>query len=688
MWKPRIPRLSRGHTLILAAGLLIAGGGAALVSAPSNPFRPTEKAFFADERLVNFVRPGLQFRITRAEIAADGTVRVLFRITDPRGLGLDREGITTPGNVNVSFVLARIPADGNHYVSYTTRTQTSPINGRSAIQAGSDAGGRFERLGDADYAYTFNTRLPAGYDRNATHTIHAYGNRNLNEFDLGTNYADTVFSWVPAGGPVTKVRDIVKTATCNNCHSNMGFHGGSRRSMEGCVTCHTPQTTDPDTGNTVDMTTMIHKIHMGADLPSNRAGGKYCIIGNAQSVHCYDKVEFVAGPNNCSSCHKADATGAARPALADAHLKNPSRAACGSCHDNVNFDTGQNHVNLPQPNDSRCATCHIPEGDLEFDASIIGSHVTPTLAKSLPGTRFEILGIDDGVAGRRPRVTFSIKNKNGDVIPPSQMNSLSLVLAGPTTDYATWISEAAMGAQDIGGGRYAYTFTAPIPATSKGSYTIGIEGYKNQMLLAGTQREQTVRDAGINVTRTFSVDGSPAAMRRQVVSLDKCNACHSFLSLHGNNRNTIEQCVLCHTPNQTDERRRPADRRPSESVHMATMIHRIHSGLAQQREFTIYGFGNTPHNYNEAGYPGILRNCNQCHVNNSQQLPVKSGLLPVVDPRHFNPNPGPESAACTSCHAGQAAAAHAAINSNEIGESCATCHSPSSQFSVDRVHAQ
>jgi OmcA/MtrC family decaheme c-type cytochrome len=681
-------RQSKKAILLSAIVILALGGGAALVSAPSSPFRVTDKAFYADERTVNFVRPGLQFTILGAEIAADGTVRARVKVTDPRGLGLDREGITTPGNVNMSFVLARIPQDQPWYTSYTVRTQTSPITGRAAVQAAADTGGRFEKVADGEYIYTFGTRLPAGYDRTATHSILVYGNRNLSEFNLGTNYDDAVYSWVPAGGPVTKTRDVIRTATCNKCHVDMGFHGGSRKSMEGCVMCHQPQTVDPDTGNTVDMTVMTHKIHMGAGLPSVRGGKDYCIIGNAQSVHCYGQVNFVAGPNRCSVCHDTSAAGNMRPAQADAHLKNPSRAACGSCHDNVNFATGQGHVDLPQPNDNRCSTCHVPEGEFDFDASIIGAHVTPTEASELPGVRFEIVSVDDGVAGRRPRVTFSIKDKDGNIIPANRMTSLSLVLAGPTTDYSTWIQESALQAQDVGGGRFAYTFTATIPSSARGSYTIGMEGYRNFTLMEGTTRQMTVRDAGRNVQRTFSVDGRPVVMRRQVVALDKCNACHASLSLHGGNRNSIEECVLCHNPTVTDARRRPADRAPNESVNFGTMIHRIHSGSLQEREYSIFGFSNIEHNYNKAGYPGILSNCSSCHINNSHRLPLPGNLLPVTDPRHFATSPGPEAAACMTCHASRAAAAHGVANTNAVGESCATCHSVTSEFSVDRVHAR
>src|SRR5262249_23320658 len=159
----------------------------------------------------------------------------------------------TPGAISVSFVVAYIAQDKTQYTAYTTRSQTSPITGKTAIQAGADAGGRFDKIADGEYTYTFGTKLPANFERNSTHSILVYGSRNLTEFDFGTNFSDTVFTWVPAGTAVTKVRDVVRTATCNKCHVDLGLHGGARKSVEGCILCHQPQTTDPDTGNTVDL---------------------------------------------------------------------------------------------------------------------------------------------------------------------------------------------------------------------------------------------------------------------------------------------------------------------------------------------------------------------------------------------------------------------------------------------------
>ncbi|HVQ63134.1 MAG TPA: OmcA/MtrC family decaheme c-type cytochrome, partial [Terriglobia bacterium] len=319
--------------------------------------------FYLDSNQVSFVRPGLKFTILSSVLTADFKPQVTFKITDDNGLPLDREGIVTPGSVSTSFVLARIPKGESQYVAYTTRTQTSPITGVSAIQAAADSGGTYERLSEGVYRYTFGTAIPANYDTTVTHTLAMYGSRNLTEFDLGTQYDNAEFTGVPDGSPVTVVRDVVRTETCNKCHDPLSAHGGSRREVLLCNTCHTPQTTDPDTGHTVDFKVMIHKIHAGPNLPSVQAGNPYIIIGNNQSVNDFSHTTYPQEINYCQACHD----GTARQDIN--WLTQPTRATCGSCHDDVNFVTGQNHPAGPQADDSLCARCHIAEGELEFDAS-------------------------------------------------------------------------------------------------------------------------------------------------------------------------------------------------------------------------------------------------------------------------------------------------------------------------------
>lgn len=691
----RIPFDLLGWFLII----LVIVAGAALVSAPKSPLTTADKAYYLTEKDANFVRPGLVFKVISADIASDGTIKTRFRIEDPKGLPLDREGIQTPGAVSVSLIAATIPNGQTQYTAYTTRVQTSPINGVSATQAAADSGGTFDKVADGEYVYTFRTKAPSSVDRTATHTIGIYGSRNLGEFDLGTDFASVVYSFLPAGGKVTTVRDVVKTSSCNKCHDELAFHGGSRKGVELCVLCHTPQTTDPDTGNTVNLPVMVHKIHAGATLPSVKAGGKYQIIGFNQNVSDWSEVNYPADVRNCQTCHE-QGPGAASQAM---NVYKPNRAACGACHDDVNFATGANHADLPQISDNQCSQCHTVQGELEFDVSIRGAHTVPQQSTMLTGLQYDLIKVDDGTAGKKPTVTFKLSDKDGNPLDFSAMNRLAFTLGGPTTDYTMgdhgYVAEQVAAADLKGGpGTYTYTFKTAIPANATGTFTIGIEGRRVETVLPGTKKQMSIQyGAKQGKVINFSVDGTPAQPRRKVVALEKCNACHYNLTLHGANRNAIEQCVVCHNPVENDGARRPASANPVQSVDFRTLIHKIHMGreLANEK-FIVYGFGGSLNDFSDVGFPamsktgeiGNLRACDMCHVNGSEHLPLRDDLANVVNPRaRINPA-GPATTACLACHNSKSAASHALANTSALGESCATCHSETSEFSVSKVHAQ
>lgn len=685
----------------------------ALVSSTKPPFTERDKAFYADAATVNFVRPGLVFSVVSQQIASDGTVTVRFKMTDPKGAALEREGINTPGAVSSSFILAVIPKDGKFYQSYGSRVKTStyaPTVGLKSRQASGDSGGKYVKVSDGVYDYTFGTKLPAGYDKTATHTIAIYGSRNLSEFDMGTNYASTTYNFVPDGSPVTKVRDVISTSSCNKCHEDLSFHGGSRKGVEVCVMCHTPgytmngvtvENTNPETGNTIDMTQMVHKIHAGSSLPSVQAGTPYQIVGHGNAVSDWSEVAMPSKPNNCQWCHEQGNTATQK----DAWLTQPARAACGACHDNVNFATGENHVGLPQTNDNQCSNCHIPQGEIDFDASIKGAHVVEQASSLTRGAIAKIENIENGVAGKQPVLTISLKDRAGndmaisELIPGAGRGRLAVTLAGPTTDYGTGINGTGTNGyvQDnltvasLTGapGLYKYTMSKPIPADAKGTWTLALEGRADETVLTGTQKQRTYEVNIPNDVKYISVDGSDIVARRTVVETKTCNNCHYELTLHGENRNELANCVICHNPNMTDAARRPAAMAPNESISMASMIHRIHTGKEQPRDFTVYGFGNSANNFNDIGFPepASVTNCNMCHSTGTQNLPA-GGVLPVQDPRGWLSPVGTATAACLSCHASKDAASHALANTSTLGESCATCHGPNGDFSVAKVHAK
>ncbi len=168
--------------------------------------------------------------------------------------------------------------------------------------------------------------------------------------------------------------------------------------------------------------------------------------------------------------------------------------------------------------------------------------------------------------------------------------------------------------------------------------------------------------------------------RRRVIDIDKCNACHDTagagLSLHGNNRaGEMQVCVLCHNPDATDIRRRPAD--PSMaldgkrevSVDMKRLIHGIHSGMDLQDPLVVYGFGGNPHDYSEVSFLGNLENCLTCHEPGTYStdaawhtLPSTSDTGPEVTDPSDDLNISQVTSTCSSCHDTQRARNHMLLN--------------------------
>jgi OmcA/MtrC family decaheme c-type cytochrome len=675
-------------------------GGVALLSSASRPhvFTKWDRVSYASPSLVGFVRPGFNIQIVSAKIAADGTTTVDYKITDPKGLGLDLAGVQTPGAVSVSFLLAYIPKGQTQYVTYATRSRTSADGKNTVTVATADSGGKSVQVADGEYVYTFATKAPANYDASATHRVGIYGNRNLTEFDMGTFYDDATLDFVPAGGKPAP-RDVVRTDSCNRCHDQLSHHGGNRRSVELCVMCHTPQSTDANSNNTVNFPVMIHKIHMGSQLPSVKAGTPYQ-MGNPAKPDDWSTVVFPADPRRCETCHDQK-SGAAQ---ADAYMKNPNRAACGACHDDVNFATGANHLNLPQTSDNQCATCHIPKGELELDASIQGAHILPQESATRPGIVADIVKVDNGGAGQKPTVTFTLKDFQGNGIPISSLttspNRVSLNLAGPTTDFGYtsfgsdvttpgYVTENPVAtAKCSPDGTCSYTFTHAIPSGAKGTFAVGIEARRAITLLPGTVKETKSQYGAVNKVFYFSVDGSPIQKRRQVVDIAKCNGCHVNLSVHGANRNQTEYCVFCHNPSNTD-----ASKPTPQAINFSLFVHKIHFGenLAKAgAAYTVSGNDFTEVRFpvmSNTGTPGDTARCYMCHVNGSESVfPI--GLNDVKNPQGLlSPMPA-TTAACTACHVQKSALAHAVSQTDpKLGESCDVCHSAGAEFDVVKEHA-
>jgi len=315
-----------------------------------------------------------------------------------------------------------------------------------------------------------------------------------------------------------------------------------------------------------------------------------------------------------------------------------------------------------------------------------------------------------------PVVNFTIKDGSGNALLPTALGSLSFTMAGATTDFGYtnfgsdvttpgYVTESALTAASCAkDGSCVFTFKHLVPAKATGTFSIGVEARRTEVILQGQPKQQSVQYAAKNHVVSFSVDNSPMAPRRAVVATENCNQCHVALSLHGGLRNQTEYCVLCHNPSQTDSARRPAavnpadKASPAQGINFNLLVHRIHTGEKlneDKRPYVVVGFGGSHNDFSEVRYPamsatgavGDTRNCSKCHVAGSEQkLPIDKNA--VVDPQGpINPVMATTSA-CTGCHVKLSTASHALSNTTLLGESCTVCHSATAETSVGKAHAQ
>lgn len=616
-----------------------------------------------------YIRPGYKITLVSFEIPADGKPLATVKFTDDMDQPLDRDGKVTPGACSASFILAWYDAANRDYVSYTTRVQKSPITQVSATQAAADSNGTWTTVELGTYTYKFRTALPAGYDKSRTHTVGIYGARNLTAIIGKSYYSNVLYDFRPDGVAVTEKWEAVATATCNGCHDPLALHGGSRREVKLCVLCHNrTQSLDPDTGNGVQMAEMTHKIHNGPNLANG-----YTIIGNQQSVHDFSHVTYPQDIRNCTTCHKTDAP--------EGHIwySNPSRLACGACHDSVNWETGENHAAGPQADDASCADCHQPEGEFEFDASVKGAHTIPTKSDQLKGLQVEVKSIANTAPGQKPVVTFKTTNADGSIVDPTRLNRFTFLLGGPNADYSTYFREALVAANVVASGdSWVYTFNTAIPATATGSWTLSADVYRNVTLNPGPTG--TTREAAQNPIVPFVVTDAQVMARREVVDTAKCNKCHDLLAAHGGQRFKVAECNICHNPTATWEVESGGE---NENISMKWMIHRLHTGEDLDRDFVIGDVS-----FHEVLYPGDRRNCEACHKTGTYGVPLPDDVLPTTTPRDYVSLWQPASASCVSCHDTIDAAAHAYVNTAPFGEACASCHGADRDYSVAKVHAR
>jgi OmcA/MtrC family decaheme c-type cytochrome len=109
------------------------------------------------------------------------------------------------------------------------------------------------------------------------------------------------------------------------------------------------------------------------------------------------------------------------------------------------------------------------------------------------------------------------------------------------------------------------------------------------------------------------------APRRTITATAKCAACHEQLgtdpSFHGGARNDPTACDICHNANKTSS---------GWSANASTFIHGIHGSSKRSVPFMWTAVSATD-NYSKIGYPGLLKDCNQCHLPNTVNFGANGG---------------------------------------------------------------
>jgi OmcA/MtrC family decaheme c-type cytochrome len=583
-------------------------------------------------------------------VTMGGAPVVNFRLTDAAGYGIKGlGGFTSKSSTavltsypNLSFALAKLVPAANgspsKWVSYIVTTAPSTTTASAPGRPTTDNTGTLVDNGDGTYRYTFwrnVTTVPTtlagmtvvapadkadlgnvAYEPTLVHRLtlqfsgaaRGTGSNTPNGVTVASsvnmkNPVNLIYDFIPATGamvaPGTDIKDVVSIGKCNECHTKLAFHGGGARvEARYCVVCHTDQrkygyaeaaagTTTTYTGETRkinggaagDMTAMAHRIHMGTEL--TKTG--YLYAGLAFEKMGYSMLG--GGQRMCIKCHQG-------VPQADNWKTKPSRLACGTCHDSVNWSTGEHHEGGPAIADNNCASCHTAA---DVSTYHMGENLTahnPAVPAGLANFTYEISSATQSTAGGPVDIKFRImRSTDGSAAAPITLLPAAAGMANPLTgftgspgfllswalpqdgvatpaDYNNLLPSGlpvASNFQPVSVSIANLLNTSLVPSRgtltgpdSSGYYTaqiasayafpvgaklraVGLQGYFTQISPAYARH-------AISVIRTVTGDTT----RRTSVDPAKCANCHEWFEGHGGNRvYTVQLCVQCHLPGLT-----------------------------------------------------------------------------------------------------------------------------------------
>jgi OmcA/MtrC family decaheme c-type cytochrome len=468
----------------------------------------------------------------------------------------------------------------NRYVRFTLTKLVPGTNGDPSVRVsytrdttndGStppdyDTGSALVDRGDGTYTFAFNTDVAnvtgVSYEPTLSHRV--AGQIGSRSFPLEAQ--NLFLDFVPGGGDVTDTRNIVVMDSCNECHDGLVFHG-RRFVTQYCVNCHNPDLAEGE-GN---FPLMIHKIH---------SAQKFDVLDDGID---YSEVTYPQDLTNCRKCHNGEDE--ATPD-GDNWMNVPNMVACGACHSDVNFETGENHPGGAQADNTGCATCH-PAGSIEgYHAIENATPNNPNLPAGVPEMAFNISAATVDGAGF-PTVTFTV-TADGDLL---DLNNMPDGFVDADGDAFRWPSFLMAWAQPQDGIAAPADYNnvgvdgAPAASVSLGGlvdagavdcssgtecvadFSVTANAFPAGAMMRAVALQSYFRfDADGDEEYDYSLHTLSAVMgvtgddvRREVVDPDKCGSCHEWLELHGGSRTIglrlnpespkqAVVCAFCHNP--------------------------------------------------------------------------------------------------------------------------------------------
>jgi OmcA/MtrC family decaheme c-type cytochrome len=348
------------------------------------------------------ISTGLNIKVVSVSPAGTSPITVRFTLKDDQGFPIDLAGgyslntAIQPRFVLAYYVQAKVSAnDPNSALAdsalkvYTKSGKTTALSPTAFNPASSAANGIVVEngYGAGDFTYTFPTTTTAtasasgvtgvAYEPGkeaATHVVWIQASRQTDRVNTTAPksfyVANQDYYFTPDGtSAVLPRRAIASQAACNSCHrefkaetdTTAAFHSGSRVAVAFCNVCHNPDRKNSDGTPNIwaNSAAFVHRIHFGNEIaPANR-------FHEIAATYPQDI-------RNCTKCHNNNDNQTPR---AEQFQTNPTIAACGSCHDGVDFvaasgtkcisqlntprgiNTSCVHTGGPRA-DGSCATCH------------------------------------------------------------------------------------------------------------------------------------------------------------------------------------------------------------------------------------------------------------------------------------------------------------------------------------------